>query len=57
MYQKLLTISMSAFLIYGLSNIVSVNRIISLNNVNQLIFVLVKCCVLFHERAEFLDII
>jgi hypothetical protein len=48
---------MSAFLIYGLSNIVSVNMIISLNNVNQLIFVLVKCCVLFQERAEFLNII
>jgi hypothetical protein len=31
--------------------------IISLNSVNQLIFVMVKCSVLFEVRAEFLNII
>jgi hypothetical protein len=31
--------------------------IISLNNVNQLIFVMVKGCVLFEVRTEFLNII
>jgi hypothetical protein len=32
-------------------------NIISLNSINQLIFLLVKCCVLFEVRAEFLNII
>jgi hypothetical protein len=31
--------------------------IISLNNINQLIFAMVKSCVLFEVRAEFLNII
>jgi hypothetical protein len=31
--------------------------IISLNNVNQLIFVVMKCGVLFEVRTEFLNII
>jgi hypothetical protein len=31
--------------------------IISLNSVNQLIFVMVKCCVFFAVRTEFLNII
>jgi hypothetical protein len=31
--------------------------IASLNSVNQLIFVMVKCCVLFEVRTEFLNII
>jgi hypothetical protein len=31
--------------------------IISLNNINQLIFVMVKCGVLFEVRTEFLNII
>jgi hypothetical protein len=31
--------------------------IISLNSVNQLIFVMVKCDVLFEVRTEFLNII
>jgi hypothetical protein len=31
--------------------------IISLNSINQLIFVMVKCCVLFEVRTEFLNII
>jgi hypothetical protein len=31
--------------------------IISLNDINQLIFVMVKCCVLFEVRTEFLNII
>jgi hypothetical protein len=30
---------------------------ISLNSVNQLIFVTVKCCVFFAVRTEFLNII
>jgi hypothetical protein len=30
---------------------------ISLNSINQLIFVTVKCCVLFEVRMEFLNII
>jgi hypothetical protein len=34
-----------------------VMAIISLNSVNQLIFVMVKCCVLFEVRTEFLNII
>jgi hypothetical protein len=29
--------------------------IISLNKINQLIFVTVKCCVLFEVRTEFLN--
>jgi hypothetical protein len=29
--------------------------IMSLNNINQLIFVMVKCCVLFEVRTEFLN--
>jgi hypothetical protein len=32
-------------------------RLISLNSVNQLIFVMVKCGVLFEVRTEFLNII
>jgi hypothetical protein len=35
----------------------ALNTVISLNSVNQLIFVMVKCCVLFEVRAEFLNII
>jgi hypothetical protein len=31
--------------------------ILSENNVNQLIFVMVKCCVFFAVRTEFLNII
>jgi hypothetical protein len=31
--------------------------IISLNSVNQLIFVTVKCCVYFAVRTEFLNVI
>jgi hypothetical protein len=31
--------------------------VISLNNINQLIFVMVKCGVLFEARTEFLNII
>jgi hypothetical protein len=32
-------------------------EIISLNNISQLIFVMVKCDVLFEVQAEFLNII
>jgi hypothetical protein len=35
--------------------ILSVNRIISLNSVNKLICVMVKCGVLFEVRTEFLN--
>jgi hypothetical protein len=35
--------------------ILGVNAIISLNSVNQLIFVMVKCGVLFEVRTEFLN--
>jgi hypothetical protein len=41
--------------IYGFCIIVSVKRVISLNNINQLIFVMVKCGVLFEVRTEFLN--
>jgi hypothetical protein len=37
--------------------ILSVNRSVSLKSVIQLIFVMVKCGVLFEVRAEFLNII
>jgi hypothetical protein len=30
--------------------------LVSLNSVNQLIFVIVKCCVFFAVRTEFLNI-
>jgi hypothetical protein len=33
------------------------SRIVSLNSVNQFIFVMVKCCVFFAVRTEFLNII
>jgi hypothetical protein len=39
------------------SKIFSVNRIISLNSVNNLMFVMAKCGVLSEVRAEFLNII
>jgi hypothetical protein len=38
-------------------NLKSYLAIISLNSVNQLIFVMVKCCVFFAVRTEFLNII
>jgi hypothetical protein len=37
--------------------ILSVNSVISLNSVNKLIFVMVKCGVLFAVRIEFFIII
>jgi hypothetical protein len=37
--------------------VLSVNSLFSLNSIKQLIFVIVKCCVLFTVRAEFLSII
>jgi hypothetical protein len=37
--------------------VLTVTAIISLNNVNQLIFVMVKCGVLFEVRTGFLNII
>jgi hypothetical protein len=50
------TISKSAFCIYGFRMIPSETEIISSNSVNQLIFVMVKCCVFFAVRTEFLNI-
>jgi hypothetical protein len=41
-----LTINNSAFCIYGFRTILTVNRMISLYSVNQLIFVMEKCCFL-----------
>jgi hypothetical protein len=42
---------------YGSFTILTVTAIISLNSVNQLIFVMVKCYVLFEVRTEFLNVI
>jgi hypothetical protein len=44
------------FCIYGFHMILSVNRDYFLNSIKQLI-VMLKCCVLFEGRAEFLNII
>jgi hypothetical protein len=37
--------------------ILRVTTIISLNSVNRLIFVMVKCCVFFAVRTEFLNVV
>jgi hypothetical protein len=37
--------------------VLTVNRSISLNNISQPIFVMVKCGVLFEVRTEFLNVI
>jgi hypothetical protein len=50
-----LTISATAFCIYGPFITLTVTAIISLNSVKQLIFVMVKCGVLFEVRTEFLN--
>jgi hypothetical protein len=42
------------FVFVGFHMVFTVNGIISLNSVNQLIFVMVKCGVLFEVRIEFL---
>jgi hypothetical protein len=52
-----LTICNATFCIYGLCVVHNVNRDYFVNNINQLIFVMVKCGVLFEVRAEFLNII
>jgi hypothetical protein len=52
-----LTVNNSAFCIDGFRMIFDVNSDYFLNSVNQLIFVMVKCCVFFAVRAEFLNII
>jgi hypothetical protein len=49
--QQLCVLYLWVFMILG------VNREFSLNNVNQLIFVMVKCGLLFEVRTEFLNII
>jgi hypothetical protein len=51
------TISYSAFCIYGSYMIPSLNGDYFLNSINQLIFVMVKCCVLLEVRTECLNII
>jgi hypothetical protein len=43
--------------IYGFHKMLSVNSNFPLNSVNQLIFVTVKCGVLFEVRTEFLNVI
>jgi hypothetical protein len=49
-------ISNAAFCIYGVFMVFSVNRDISLNSINQLVFVVEKCCVFFEARVEVLNI-
>jgi hypothetical protein len=51
------TISKSAFCIYGIHMILTVNRGINLNSINHLIFVMLKCRVFFVVRTEFLNIV
>jgi hypothetical protein len=51
MYQEL---SNSESYIYGFCMVLTVTAIISFNNINQLICVIVKCGVLFEVRTEFL---
>jgi hypothetical protein len=48
--------SMMLYFVCGFRMIFSVNRDYFLNSVNQLIFVMVKCGVLFAVRTEFLNI-
>jgi hypothetical protein len=43
--------------IYVFRMILRVNSDISLNSISQLIFVMVKCCVFFAVRTDFLNII
>jgi hypothetical protein len=61
MHHLLLRFSNTAFfpqsVFMGFVRISEQTVIISLNNVNQLIFVMVKCCVFFAVRTEFLNII
>jgi hypothetical protein len=52
-----MTISYSTFCIYGSCMIPGLNGDYFLNSINQLIFLMVKCCVLFEVRTEFLNII
>jgi hypothetical protein len=52
-----LKISKSVFCVYGFRMILTETAIISLNSINQLIFVMVKCGVLFAVRAKLLNII
>jgi hypothetical protein len=54
--QPLEKVSNSAFCVYGLCIVLSVNSDYFLK-LNQLIFVMVKCCVLFEVRIELLNII
>jgi hypothetical protein len=43
------------FVFIGIVWFLLLTEIISLNNINQLIFVMVKCGVLFEVRTEFLN--
>jgi hypothetical protein len=47
--------SNSAFCIFGICTILNIKKIISLDNVKKLIFVTVKCGVLFEVRTEYLN--
>jgi hypothetical protein len=47
---------LSMLYLWALNNLI-IKQIISLNSINQLIFVMVKCCVLFEVRTELLNII
>jgi hypothetical protein len=51
-----LTINNSSFCMYGLLMILSINRNISLNSINQMIIVMVKLGVFFAAWTEFLNI-
>jgi hypothetical protein len=54
-YIGALTLRISGFLY--LCDLHYFQAIISLNSINKFTFVLVKCCVLFEVRAEFLNIL
>jgi hypothetical protein len=56
-YTSRLTISNSAFCIYGFCMILIVNSIISLNRVNKLMCVMVMGRIVFEVQPEFLNII
>jgi hypothetical protein len=56
MYHALYLSVMLYFVFVGFLRYSALTRIISLNNVNKLIDVMLKCCVLFEVRIEFLNI-
>jgi uncharacterized membrane protein YuzA (DUF378 family) len=48
---------MQNFVFVGFVSFSLLTAIISLNSIDQLIYIIVKCSVLFEVRAEFLNII